>query len=67
MEKTREEKQRMQEFLDLVVEASETDDKTKLAIWWREHFPGWQWWLIGPCCLEILPDLERPVSALGRG
>ena len=50
MEEPSEEMQKQQEFLVLVMEASKTGDKTKLAEWWREHFPGYKLWLIGPDC-----------------
>ncbi len=48
-----------QEFLNLIFEAYETKDKTRLAEWWRAHFPGWKWWLFGPCFSIIVPDDGR--------
>lgn len=50
---------RQQEFLNLVLEAAETGDKTKLAEWWREHFLGYKWWLLGPNFPFVLPDDGR--------
>lgn len=47
---------RKQEFLNLVLEAAKTDDKSKLAAWWREHFPGYKMWLLGPEFQVVLPD-----------
>lgn len=53
------EQQRRQEFLDLVLEATETGNRTKLAEWWRVHFPGYKWWLLRPRFPFVLPDDGR--------
>ena len=47
------------EFLNLVLEAAETGDKTKLAEFWRKRFPGYKWWLLGPNFPFVLPDDGR--------
>lgn len=47
---------KQQKFLDLVLETAETGDKSKLAAWWREHFPGYKWWCFGPSFQIVLPD-----------
>jgi hypothetical protein len=54
------EAERQQEFLDIVLKAEETGDKSKLAAhYWREHFPDWKWWLFGPENPVPLPDDGR--------
>lgn len=47
------------EFIEIVLEAAETGDKTKVAEFWRKHFPGYKWWLIGPDFPFVLPDDGR--------
>lgn len=60
-------RRKQQEFMDLILEAGETGDKSKLAAWWREHFPGWKWWCLGPSFQAILPDdsCDECVEVLG--
>jgi hypothetical protein len=48
-----------QKFLGLILEAVDTGDRTKVIEFWREHFPGYKWWLIGPDFLFVLPDDGR--------
>lgn len=59
MEETQEERQQQQEFLILVMETCKTGDKTNLAEWWREHFPGYKLSLIGP---EVASD-EKAIDS----
>ena len=47
---------RQQEFLGLVLEAGVTGDKSELTAWWREHFPGYKMWLLGPTFWAVLSD-----------
>ena len=48
-----------QEFLNLIIEAAKTGDKSELAKWWRKLFPGYKWWLVGPDFPFVLPDDGR--------
>lgn len=50
---------RQQEFLNLIFESAETGDDSKLIAWWREHYPGYKWWLVGPNFTRVLPDDGR--------
>lgn len=59
MPKQNERQAEQQRFMGLVLEAGETGDKSKLVAWWREHFPGYKWWLFSPSFQAVLPDDGR--------
>ena len=47
--------QLQQEFLNLIMEATTSGDRSALTAWWHEHFPGHTLLMIGPglsCCDE---------------
>jgi len=48
-----------QAFLDAVLEAADTGDRSKVIKFWRKHFPGYKWWLVGPDFPFVLPDDGR--------
>jgi hypothetical protein len=55
-----------QEFLNLILERGETGDNTKLIAWWRKHFPGYKWWLLGPAFQIVVPDVPEMGNENGK-
>ena len=50
------EKEDKQSFLNLVLEAADTGDRSKVIAWWRDKFPGYKWWCFNPNFQFVLSD-----------